>query len=58
MGRSATPPLDSSAVRDLRDPGEHGRGLLLVHQLAAAWGVAWPVPRDRNRKTVWFTLDA
>ncbi|MGF0164878.1 hypothetical protein OH717_17075 [Streptomyces albidoflavus] len=58
MGRSAAPPLDSSAVRDLRDPGEHGRGLLLVHQLAAAWGVAWPVPRDRNRKTVWFTLDA
>ncbi|MES9500073.1 ATP-binding protein [Streptomyces koyangensis] len=36
---------------------EHGRGLLLVHELSAAWGVAWPVPRDRRRKTVWFALD-
>ncbi|WP_436737924.1 ATP-binding protein [Streptomyces sp. BBFR102] len=50
-------PSTLPATRDRRDPGEHGRGLLLVHRLAATWGVAWPVPRDRGRKTVWFDLD-
>ncbi|MFF8566204.1 ATP-binding protein [Streptomyces albidoflavus] len=38
-------------------PGQHGRGLILVREVAAAWGVAWPVPLQRSRKAVWFALD-
>lgn len=34
---------------------EHGRGVLLVDQLADEWGAeAWP---DGSGKTVWFELD-
>ncbi|MFE1149859.1 ATP-binding protein [Streptomyces albidoflavus] len=44
-------------AREGQGPGEHGRGLLLVHELAAAWGVTWPVPLQRGRKAVWFALD-
>jgi anti-sigma regulatory factor (Ser/Thr protein kinase) len=46
----------SSAVPVVRHPDavdEHGRGVLLVDQLANAWGVE---PRA-DGKTVWFELD-
>jgi anti-sigma regulatory factor (Ser/Thr protein kinase) len=39
----------------LMDPADHdfgGRGLLIVDQLADAWGAS----RDRGRTTVWFEL--
>ncbi len=35
------------------DSGEHGRGLLLLHGLAARWGVT---NLDKGRKVVWFEL--
>ena len=49
---------DPSPVRPVvRRPAfseEHGRGMLLVDQLAEAWGVDW----RPDGKTVWFELDA
>jgi anti-sigma regulatory factor (Ser/Thr protein kinase) len=46
----------STEIPVVRHPGtadEHGRGVLLVDQLADAWGVE---PRS-DGKTVWFELD-
>ena len=46
----------SPEVPVVRHPGaadEHGRGMLLVDQLANAWGVE----RRADGKTVWFELD-
>lgn len=46
---------DGSGAPELRSPGPtepHGRGLLIIDRLAAAWGVE---QRDRQ-KVVWFTV--
>jgi anti-sigma regulatory factor (Ser/Thr protein kinase) len=48
---------DSSDAPVLRHPDsadEHGRGVLLVDQLAADWGVEH---HPENGKTVWFEID-
>jgi anti-sigma regulatory factor (Ser/Thr protein kinase) len=49
---------DPSPIRPVvRHPGlseEHGRGMLLVDQLADGWGVDW----RPDGKTVWFELEA
>jgi anti-sigma regulatory factor (Ser/Thr protein kinase) len=49
---------DPSPIRPVvRHPAvseEHGRGMLLVEQLADVWGVDW----RPDGKTVWFELDA
>jgi anti-sigma regulatory factor (Ser/Thr protein kinase) len=45
----------SDGMPHLMDPADHdfgGRGLLIVDQLADAWGAS----RDRGRTTVWFEL--
>lgn len=42
-------------IRLVGDNAEHGRGLRLVDQLAAAWGV-WS--RGRHGKTVWALIRA
>ncbi|MFT2016093.1 ATP-binding protein [Streptomyces sp. 796.1] len=34
-----------------------GRGLLLVGELCAEWGVTWPARREQAHKQVWFALD-
>ena len=48
---------DPSPIRPVvRHPGvcdEHGRGMLLVDQLADGWGVDW----RPDGKTVWFELE-
>jgi anti-sigma regulatory factor (Ser/Thr protein kinase) len=46
----------STEIPVVRHPGageDHGRGVLLVHQLSDSWGVE---PRP-DGKTVWFELD-
>lgn len=48
----------SSAIPQLRDPedgDEHGRGLLIVRALSAAWGV---MHSNDGLKTVWCKLEA
>ncbi|MFP8907243.1 ATP-binding protein [Streptomyces atacamensis] len=35
---------------------EHGRGLLLVRELAAAWGTVWHGGLQPSGKSVWFEL--
>ena len=49
---------DPSPIRPVvRHPGvseEHGRGMLLVDQLADVWGVDW----RPDGKTVWFEFEA
>ncbi len=47
------PSTEAPVVRHPDQTDEHGRGVLLVDQLANAWGVE---PRD-DGKTVWFELD-
>jgi len=47
------PSPDVPVVRHPDAADEHGRGVLLVDQLATAWGVE---PRAEG-KTVWFELD-
>jgi anti-sigma regulatory factor (Ser/Thr protein kinase) len=47
------PSTEVPVVRHPDQADEHGRGVLLVDQLANAWGVE---PR-RDGKTVWFELD-
>lgn len=44
----------SPVVRDVDVEDEHGRGMLLVDELASAWG-AGRYPRGRG-KYVWFSL--
>ncbi|MEU2668054.1 ATP-binding protein [Streptomyces sp. NPDC007164] len=44
------------AFRDLRGEQEGGRGLLLVEQLALAWGMSVLGGCFPYRKAVWFTL--
>ncbi|MFE5735884.1 ATP-binding protein [Streptomyces celluloflavus] len=36
---------------------ERGRGLLLVQELSADWGVTWPPDGEQGHKRVWFALD-
>jgi anti-sigma regulatory factor (Ser/Thr protein kinase) len=47
------PSTDVPVVRHPAAADEHGRGMLLVDELATAWGVE---PRAEG-KTVWFELD-
>lgn len=36
---------------------EHGRGLCLVMNFAARWGVCWPGDSESGNKHVWFELE-
>jgi anti-sigma regulatory factor (Ser/Thr protein kinase) len=48
------PSHDVPVVRHPDEADEHGRGMLLVDQLADAWGVV----QHSEGKTVWFELNA
>jgi hypothetical protein len=47
------PSTEVPVVRHPENNDEHGRGVLLVDQLANAWGVE----ARSDGKTVWFELD-
>ncbi|MBI0374716.1 ATP-binding protein [Streptomyces albiflaviniger] len=49
-------PHTCPVVRTVGGHEEHGRGLRLVAELSAAWGVIWPQRLNQKKKGVWFLL--
>ncbi|MFE7121591.1 ATP-binding protein [Streptomyces sp. NPDC057654] len=43
-------------LREARPDEESGRGLLLVQELASAWGITWTGGLQPSGKRVWFEL--
>lgn len=51
------PRLLPTPPRELSRTDEHGRGLQIIHALAARWG-SGPCPPDIGGKISWFELDS
>ncbi len=49
-------PIDHLCLREATTDEESGRGLLLVQELAYAWGVAWTGGVQPTGKQIWFEL--
>ncbi|GAA1175857.1 ATP-binding protein [Streptomyces rhizosphaericus] len=49
-------PHTCPVVRTVSSHEERGRGLRLVTELSAAWGVAWSDDPNQKSKRVWFSL--